>query len=125
MKEKIFNLKNQFLFFVFMTSISFAKTTGESAAGFEKVITYFAAFKNMVVYVLYLVAVVYLIFKIVEFMGNFQWQEFAKAVLGFVIIVGMGMSIDLVVKAVGGTIINSEVKEIVKQIKIDENKIIK
>ena len=101
---KIEKIKLKLLSVFLLTSVStFAKTNGQSAAGFEQIVSYISALKSMFIFLLYLIAVIYLIIKIVEFIGNFQWQEFAKAVLAFVCIVGLGFSIDAVVKALGGT----------------------
>ncbi|WP_064613479.1 hypothetical protein [Streptobacillus moniliformis] len=97
---------------LFFSSLALADTSQVSVAGFEKPATYLTNFLRFIKYFAYVVSSIYFIIKMIEFAFNTQWDQFGKSVLTYVLIMGAIWGVDKIVRAVGGTTINSKTEKV-------------
>jgi len=110
-EKKKFLLLALIMFSVFV----FANTTGITASGFAEFTKYLNSFLGMIKWVGGIIAFIYVIWKAVELMTNFQFAEFMKAVVAFAIILAIVFGGDKIINALGGTEISSsyQIEEVV------------
>lgn len=96
--------KKKFLLLAIMLSVFvFANTTGTTASGFSGFTKYLNSFLGMIRWVAGIIAFIYVIWKAVELMTNFQFAEFMKAVVAFAIVLAVVFGGDEIINALGGT----------------------
>ena len=99
-----FEKKKFLLLAIIMLSVFvFANTTGVTASGFAEFTKYLNSFLGMIKWVGGIIAFIYVIWKAVELMTNFQFAEFMKAVVAFAIILAIVFGGDKIINALGGT----------------------
>lgn len=110
--QKFKNLGIIFFTVLFFSTLSLATTTQQSVAGLEKFVSYLAAFLIFVKWVGYATASIYLIFKLIEFVFNPQWDQIGKTILTFILIIAVIFGIATIVNALGGTVVQKNVERI-------------
>lgn len=106
------NLKFLMLGLLLFSTFTLASTGSTSAAGFNQFITYLTSFFRMIKFVGVIIAIIYFIVKIIEFLANPQWDQLMKTIISFAIIVGGIFGAEAIVKAVGGTTIKNSTKKV-------------
>nr|WP_081256518.1 hypothetical protein [Streptobacillus moniliformis] len=112
-----FNKKIETKYFIllgvlFLTTLALADTNKVSVVGFDKAATYFVSVFGFVKFLGYISASIYFIFKLLEFITSQQWDQLLKSFLIFAVIVGAIYGISSIVKILGGTTVNENVKKI-------------
>lgn len=110
-----FEKKKFLLLAIIMISTCLFAKESTAAAGFESFKNYLDSFLKMIKWVGALIAFIYVIWKAVELMTNFQFAEFMKAVVAFAIILAIVFGGDKIINALGGTEISSsyQIEEVV------------